>query len=390
MKFENKNFQFQIPSLVQAKQLLRDRLSGKEQFQARLIDKPLVLYGAGNLGHMACDYLRKINVAPCAIVDAKAPMDDVNSWFDGYPLLNSRNVPEKLKSNSLLAICIVSASFEEIRQNMLAQGWLDIVPFYDIAESYRHIHPLSNGWFAEPFSDQDLVEIELVLEGYADDVSRAHYLQFLAWRRLRQEWHFDGIEVQVDNRFFISEIKSKLGKNEIFVDIGAHHGSVSDQFIKEAQGEFEKIIAIEPDKTNYLYLNECFKGQPKGIKEKLRIFSEFVAERSSSRKFCSGLGYASQFSELGEEIVNTKTIDSLNLEPTYMKIHLEGFELPALKGALRTISRFRPKISLTVYHNSDGIYSTMAWLMKNIKNYTFIFRMHGWCGTGAVIYCIPI
>jgi len=389
MKFQNKNFQFQIPSLDQAKQLLRDRLSGKEQFLARLIDKPLVLYGAGNLGHMACDYLRKINATPCAIVDAKAPMDDVNSWFDGYPLLNSINVPEKLKSNSLLAVCIVSASFEEIRQNMHAQGWLDIVPFYDIAESYRHIHPLSNGWFAEPFSERDLVEIELVLETYADDVSRAHYLQFLAWRRLRQEWHFDGFEIQADNRFYIPEIKSKLGKHEIFVDIGAHHGSVSERFIEEVQGEFEEIIAIEPDKTNYLYLNECFKRQPKGIKERLRIFSEFVDERSSSRKFFPGLGYASQFSQVGGEIVKTTTIDNLHLEPTYMKIHLEGFELAALKGAIQTISQFRPKISLTVYHNTDGIYLTMAWLMKNIKNYRFIFRMHGWCGTGAVIYAIP-
>ncbi len=33
-----------------------------------------------------------------------------------------------------------------------------------------------------------------------------------------------------------------------------------------------------------------------------------------------------------------------------LKFDIEGFELPALKGAAQTIQRFRPKLAISVYH----------------------------------------
>lgn len=391
MEFDkNSNFYFSLPNTFHAKKILRDRLSGHERLLPRSVDKPLILYGAGNLGLMACEYLKKINTLPLIIIDAKVPIDEVDSMFGGVPLLNVAKVPEEIKTKSLLAICVVSTSYEEIKVSMQYQGWVDIVPFYDIAESYRHIHPLSNGWFADPFSAKDLADIELALEGYSDDISRAHLLQFLAWRRLRQEWHFEDAPVQVNTRFFIPEIKNSFGKKEVFIDIGAHHGSVSDRFIKEVDEQFKEIIAIEPDLENHSILKEHFERRDWDIKNRITITDEFLDEKPSRRKFFPWLGYSSQFSEMGTKVVETKTIDNLDIEPTYMKFHLEGFELGALKGGIITINTFRPKLSITVYHNSDGIYLTMLWLLNNLNNYNYYFRLHGWCGTGAVIYCIPI
>jgi FkbM family methyltransferase len=372
----NSNLYLPLPNIFQAKKLLHDRLAGHEQLHPRSVDKPIVLYGAGNLGLMACEYLKKINISPDAIVDAKAPIDRVDLMFEGIPLLNIAKVPEEIKVKSLVAICVVSASYEEIKASLQNQGWLDIVPFYDVAENYRHIHPLSNGWFAKPFSAKDLADIELALEGYSDDISRAHLLQFLAWRRLRQEWHFEDAPVQVNSRFFIPEIKSSFGKQEVFIDIGAHHGSVSDRFIKEVDGQFKEIIAIEPDLENHSILREHFGRRDRGIKTRVTITNDFLDETPLRRKFFAGLGYASQFSEMGTEVVATKTIDSLDIEPTYMKFHLEGFELGALKGAIFTINKFRPKLSITVYHNSDGIHSLILWLLNNFKDYKYFFVLN--------------
>lgn len=390
MTFDGTNNFHLLPNVLEAKKLLRERLSGSDQLNPRLVDKPLFLYGAGNLGLMACEYLRKINISPEAIIDAKAPLDGAGCFYEEIRLLNAAKVPQEIKAKSLLAICIVSASFEEIRKSLQNQGWLDIVPFYDIAESYRHIHPLSNGWFAKPFSGEDIKAIDLVIDAYADDISRAHYLQFLAWRRLRQEWYFEGAPVQGSDRFFIPEIKKMLGECDIFVDVGAHHGSVTNTFIKEVDKKFKEIVAIEPDIKNYSILNEYLINQTEDIKKRVRVSNAFVDEAALKRNFFPGLGYASQFSEIGTTTIYSKTIDSMKLEPTYMKFHLEGFELRALKGAKDTIKRFRPKISVTAYHNSDGIYAIINWLRYNFNNYKYLFRLHGWCGTGAVIYCIPL
>lgn len=83
------------------------------------------------------------------------------------------------------------------------------------------------------------------------------------------------------------------------------------------------------------------------------------------------------------------TIDALGMEPTFIKLHLEGAELAVLRGAERTLRSARPIVAATVYHNDDGIWKTPLWMMRNLKDYRFLFRLHSWCGTGAVLYAIP-
>ena len=77
------------------------------------------------------------------------------------------------------------------------------------------------------------------------------------------------------------------------------------------------------------------------------------------------------------------------MAPTFVKLHLEGGELTALKGGRQTLIANRPLIAATVYHNDDGIWKTAHWLMETLADYRFLFRLHSWCGTGAVVYAIP-
>ena len=125
----------------------------------------------------------------------------------------------------------------------LQLGFEDVVPFYDLAESFRHLHPLSNGWFAAPLTADDQANTAKVLARWDDDISRAHHLQFLAWRRLREEWTFDARQCPTASRFFIPEVASVLHGNEIFLDAGAHHGGVTETFVQQTKGAFRQIIA---------------------------------------------------------------------------------------------------------------------------------------------------
>jgi hypothetical protein len=87
--------------------------------------------------------------------------------------------------------------------------------------------------------------------------------------------------------------------------------------------------------------------------------------------------------------VTIRPLDALGLSPTFVKLHLEGAELGALKGARQTLVAGRPLVVATVYHNDDGIWKTARWLMETLTGFRFLFRLHSWCGTGAVIYAIP-
>ena len=60
-----------------------------------------------------------------------------------------------------------------------------------------------------------------------------------------------------------------------------------------------------------------------------------------------------------------------------------------MRGARQTLIDCRPIVAATVYHNDDGIWRTALWLMETLPRYRFLFRLHSWCGTGAVIYAIP-
>jgi hypothetical protein len=105
--------------------------------------------------------------------------------------------------------------------------------------------------------------------------------------------------------------------------------------------------------------------------------------------FHDGLGYASQLAETGEIRVTTHPLDALGLSPSFIKLHLEGGELAALMGGRQTLLANRPVVTATIYHNADGIWRTPLWLMETLPDYRFLFRLHSWCGTGAVLYAIP-
>src|SRR5579862_3500129 len=154
------------------------------------------------------------------------------------------------------------------------------------------------------------------------------------------------------------------------------------------KGAFKRIVAIEPDPSNRARLEENLRrwlpDDPR-----VTVCDCVLADDQREAPFHDGLDYASQLSATGRMRVMTHPLDALDLSPTFVKLHLEGGELAALKGARQTLLTHRPVLAATVYHNADGIWKTPHWLMDNLPDYRFLFRVHAWCGNGAVVYAIP-
>lgn len=365
-----------------------DGLAGEPCLAApRRPNKPLALYGAGNFGLMALDFLNEVGVRPVLVVDANAERIRQSPPWQGIDVHAPDEVPDSIKSETLLALSVVTSPVAPILADLARQGWKDCVPFYDVAESFRPAHPLSNGWFAEAPESHDLAKIARCLDHWADDLSRAHHLTFLAWRLARQEWRFEGVAVDNSNRFFIPEVLAALRPDDLFVDGGAHHGGVSQAFL--ATGASGRIVAFEPDEANAERYGDWRATLPADRQARIEIRREALDAAPRERPFHEGLGYMSQFAVSGAQALKTTTLDATGLAPGFIKLHLEGAELDALKGGLETFRQSRPVIAATVYHNADGLWRTARWLADHLENYTLIFRTHSWCGTGAVIYAIP-
>ena len=63
------------------------------------------------------------------------------------------------------------------------------------------------------------------------------------------------------------------------------------------------------------------------------------------------------------ETVKFVTLDSLNLQPDFLKIDVEGYEMNVLKGALDTLRRCRPKLIIET-HSSTSEKQVMNFLSR--------------------------
>jgi FkbM family methyltransferase len=342
------------------------------------------------MGRLAKEYFDFIGIKVTTVVDKNATDLRNDSFWQDVNVVHPKEISSSDKNSAILAVAVCTVPYASLQDSLLNQGWHDIVPFYDIAEAYRDIHPLSNGWFTGPLAVNDISAIEEVLAGWVDNSSRAHHLQFLAWHSLREEWYFNDAPVTTNDRYFIPAIRLILSDNESFLDVGAHHGEVSLAFLQHVGNRFRTLWLVEPDSANATELRvRCAALMPPHCRQRIEIFECAVGASCGERKFFSGLGYASQLCNFGQQTAELATIDALNLTPSFIKLHLEGWELEALKGAVLTINRTRPILTITAYHNRLGLWQLPKWLMEHLVDYKFRFQLHSWCGTGAVIYAIP-
>jgi len=373
-----------LTSLNEGKNLLENILLSIQELQPRKVDKPIVLYGAGNLGKMAKSFFDYLNMPLLYVVDRNAAKHKTDEYWRETRVIHPDYVNAADKKNVLLVVCVVTMPLIALRDELIAAGWEDTAYFYDVSEAYRGCQPISNGWFINKLSSREKESIKKVYSSLSDDFSRMHYLQFLAWRRLRVELLFRDIEINGSNRFFIPEIVSVLNEHEVFVDCGAHKGFVIEKFLETVKSKYKDIYAIEPDKENY----ELCKSTLKGIKN-ISMIGSALSDRIGEDNFYQGFNFASKLNMFGDAKVTIITLDSLHIPATFIKMHVEGGEFDALKGAVITIQKYRPIVAVTIYHNSDGVWGIPLCLMENAKDYIYCMKSHSWGGTGTVLYAIP-
>jgi FkbM family methyltransferase len=130
------------------------------------------------------------------------------------------------------------------------------------------------------------------------------------------------------------------------VDIGANVGFFSTRFSKL----FSKVISFEPATQNF----DCLIANTKMF-ENIEIYklgigdreSELILELPKNIPNCGAFSFK-DFVNSDEEKFTEKikiiTLDSLQINPNFLKIDTQGFEKNVLLGSLETIKRSNPVI----------------------------------------------
>lgn len=377
--------QLPLPDSDSASALLQEIFSREPAQPTHDNAHSVVLYGAGELGRLALDFLIYVGVKVEFALDRAASDGDLLGGI--IPVYRQEQSP--CLDNHLILVTTVNVPYSEISEQLKKRGLMRVLPFYDYALQFADRHPLNNGWFSGPLTIEDQRNITKVMAGFEDARSRAAYLQFLAWRVLREDWVFDDAIVFNGDRFFIGPIQEILSDEECFLDVGAYDGRAFLHFLTVTGEKFNSALLIEPDEKNFLLLQQSVEKLPQEIMQKITLLKGALASASGKHCFAQGFDFASRLWDIKQGEVKVFRLDNLKFPFSFIKMHIEGAEYEALKGGLTHIKTHRPVLAITVYHNRDGLWKTPMLLQETLLEYIFVFKMHSWCGTGAVIYGIP-
>ena len=219
------SFKSGLPDTRQAFELLARAAATPAAARPAARTGPVVLYGAGELGQMALDWCRQQEVTVMAAVDANADRWREHPAWSGISLWTPETVPAALRQEHPLLLCLSTLPLQGIVERLQAQGWRDLRTFYDFVDAWPRRQSLNNGWHAAMPEGQSLAQTREVLSLWHDDVSRAHHLQFLAWRCLREEWQFADAPVHVNQRYAIPEFVDAWRPGERLLDAGRRFGA---------------------------------------------------------------------------------------------------------------------------------------------------------------------
>lgn len=134
--------------------------------------------------------------------------------------------------------------------------------------------------------------------------------------------------------------KNYLSNNSLALDVGANIGAMSEKY----SSFFKKVISIEPNISIY-------KDYNARKSDNVKLLNYAVGEKNKKVSL-EYYGYnIGMFRVTKGSNINMITIDSLDINPSFIKIDVEGYELNVLKGAQKTIEKNKPLIYIE--YNSE-------------------------------------
>ena len=113
-------------------------------------------------------------------------------------------------------------------------------------------------------------------------------------------------------------------------------------------------------------------------------------DREDILKFEAADGGFSTIKNTGNMEIKVVSLDDFlnGQEATYIKMDIEGAELKALKGAKNTITKYKPKLALCIYHKPLDIIEIPLYLKTIEPRYKFYLRHYSNFHTETVLYAI--
>lgn len=327
------------------------------------------IFGAGENGRCARRYFESNGGRVIQFVD-NDPLR-VGSFVEDVIVMG----PENLLPG--IPIVIASSWGREIAQQLLARDRTDYLDFsFCFDPMYRSHFEL----------DSIREAAELLLEFYGaleDEASRIVWLGLMRYRLTLNPLH---IVISDYPQYFSPRVP--ILPEDLIIDGGAWIGDTAKAFLESVQGKC-RVIAFEPAAPNFLQMLSDQTDQIAAgriIPVQKGLWDEATTFRINTKYENTG---RSKVEDLGTDYIDLVRLDDYlqdDQHPSIIKFDLEGAEQRALRGAVRTIGRCRPRLMLSIYHHGSDFWEIYRQVREINKDYQISLGHHSASMFETVLY----
>jgi FkbM family methyltransferase len=300
-----------------------------------------------------------------------------DAWH-GIPLIRAVDAPK----DAWVVNCSTSIRPLDTLYYLRASGFQNVIGLSDVI----CVADGALGWprFVEAQREEILEHLDAwkeIHDSLADEESRKTLRDVLKFRLSADPTHMRDYRVRTDEQYFEPFMRYS---NEVFVDAGGYDGDTSEGFATR-YCDYARILLFEPSAKSIARA----RARLAHFRD-IDFFQIGLSDIPGRASFDAESGSASSMSESGEEEITVDTLDSAVTRPvSFIKMDLEGWELPALRGARGHIDADKPKLAVAAYHDAPDLRCIHNFMQTFDHDHKVFLRHYtqGWSET--VLYFVP-
>lgn len=320
------------------------------------------IWGTGLLGKFAKQQCDKNDIFVRGFIDNNVVKQNEQEHVFSGDILKEDDV-----------IILASLYYPDIAEQLQSAGVHNYIFYEELAFILENMDTYSST-FEDLFGEIEAnkTHYQNVYELLTDKLSKEIYANLMMFRctlDIKYVKRARELSTAEGHQDFDRVVLEKLDSEYTFFDVGGFDGESTLEYIAHAN-QYRKIYFFEPDKA-------IIENAKKRLENKENI--EFIQAGVGAKKGIENydaIGNGSgAFLEGGQEKIAMVALDDfVDDTKSYIKMDIEGYELQALKGAEQCIRRYKPILSISVYHLPGDIHRLIHLILSWNPTYKVYMR----------------
>jgi len=331
-------------------------------------EKPILLYGMGNGADRVLDELQRREI-PVQGVFASDGFVRSQS-FRGFTVISYSEAKARF-GDMVVLLCFGTQRPEVLEQIRLMAREQELYA--------PDVPVIGEGIFDRPYARSHRQELEQVYATLADEQSRCVFRSVVDYKLTGRIDPLFDCETAPEEAFLNILC---LGPEEHYLDLGAYTGDTIAEFLRHTGGSYARIYAAEPDAKTFRKLQ-----QNTAHLENCQLFPVGISDRWEQLPFAARGGRNSAVGQAGR-LQQMDSVDNLlyGRPVSYIKMDVEGQEAAAIRGAAKTIARYRPKMLVSAYHRTEDLFALPLQVLALQPDYRLYLRHYPYLPAWDVNY----